>query len=475
MANLIVQKFLEFRQSIIAKFSYTKDALMNLIDATAGRQYGESVVKISLNSLFLRQYSSISYGITNLFRKQSKGPTSDSERKKGKLELTQIFAKQCPLAKKRSFTLLGIDCVPHERLFANKLEERTMIYSPNKAGQTPVTIGHQYSLIAYLPEKEQTNGQTWLVPLSIERIKPNELGTDIGINQIKTILQETELGEKLCVNVNDSAYSCGSYIKQSQSIHNLIQIARLRSNRVFYLPAAKVEHPKRGRPARYGVQVHVKNMSMPNSQVILQRKTKRGRVIDVKIERFCDLFIKGQEQCDAVDVVRVTVCNEWGQPLYARPLLLVVVGDRRLDLSLEDIFDAYVQRYDLEHFFRFSKQRLLLTSFQTSHVQHEENWQWICLIAYLMLYMTRQMAKLHLYHWEKHKEQSLSTESSPSYVQRDYVRIIKELGGTTVIPKRRGKSLGRRKGQIMPKRPIQLVIKKGKKITKSKKKMKKVA
>ena len=48
-------------------------------------------------------------------------------------------------------------------------------------------------------------------------------------------------------------------------------------------------------------------------------------------------------------------------------------GERRIELSLLDIYEAYLQRYDLEHFFRFGKQKLLLDKFQTPDDQHEEH------------------------------------------------------------------------------------------------------
>ena len=60
-------------------------------------------------------------------------------------------------------------------------------------------------------------------------------------------------------------------------------------------------------------------------------------------------------------LVRICLYNEKGGPAYQNPMWLVVIGEERCNLSLVEIYDAYNQRYDLEHFFRFGKQRLLLT------------------------------------------------------------------------------------------------------------------
>jgi hypothetical protein len=50
-------------------------------------------------------------------------------------------------------------------------------------------------------------------------------------------------------------------------------------------------------------------------------------------------------------LVRVTRYNEAGNPAFNRPLWLVVLGERRGELSLEQIYLAYPARFDIEHFF----------------------------------------------------------------------------------------------------------------------------
>ena len=52
------------------------------------------------------------------------------------------------------------------------------------------------------------------------------------------------------------------------------------------------------------------------------------------------------------------------------------MGQRRRELSLSEIYEAFQERSDMEHFFRFTKQKLLLDDFQTPETAHEEHW-WI--------------------------------------------------------------------------------------------------
>jgi len=58
-------------------------------------------------------------------------------------------------------------------------------------------------------------------------------------------------------------------------------------------------------------------------------------------------------------------------------------------------------------------------------------------------------------------------EKRPSQVQRDYERMIREIGAQASLPKRRGKSPGRVKGQAVRRRPTQPVIIKSKKMAKA--------
>ncbi|GGA40752.1 hypothetical protein [Okeania sp. KiyG1] len=48
---------------------------------------------------------------------------------------------------------------------------------------------------------------------------------------------------------------------------------------------------------------------------------------------------------------------------------LIAIGPRREELSLIDCYESYRQRYDMEHLFRFGKQKLLMTAYSTPDVE----------------------------------------------------------------------------------------------------------
>ena len=56
------------------------------------------------------------------------------------------------------------------------------------------------------------------------------------------------------------------------------------------------------------------------------------------------------------------VKNEQGESVFKRPLWIGVMGRRRHEVDSHRTYQVYRQRYDVEHFFRFGKQKLLLDS-----------------------------------------------------------------------------------------------------------------
>ena len=142
---------------------------------------------------------------------------------------------------------------------------------------------------------------------------------------------------------------------------------------------------------------------------------------------------------------------------------LEAVGQRRQELTAMCSYQAYRQRFDMEHMLRFGKQRLLMGAFQTPEVEHEENWIQLTLLAYAQLWAARKLA-VHLPRpWERYLTRNLNPTITPSMVQRSFLRIITQIGTPAISPKPRGFSTGRVPGQSLGKRQRQSVLKKGRK------------
>jgi hypothetical protein len=159
-------------------------------------------------------------------------------------------------------------------------------------------------------------------------------------------------------------------------------------------------------------------------------------------------------------LLKITVLKSSGVPLFQRPMWLIVSGEKRNDLSLIEIYNIYRQRFDLEHFFRFGKNKLLMNKSQTPETDHEESWWQLVTIAYAQLYLSRDLARNMPKPWEKYLPEFKlpDREIAPTQVQNDFGRIIREIGTPAKPPKPRKKSKGRQQGDKQIKRPRHAVV-----------------
>jgi hypothetical protein len=311
-------------------------------------------------------------------------------------------------------------------------------------------VGHEYSVIVHIPDEPVDRDHHWVVPLSVKRVTSGESGPQVGLVQFKQIVTQTQFRDCFCVDVADAAYSTGEWLEGVADLPNTVHIARLRGNRVLFRMPQKTEK-RRGRPTLYGDEIPLSAPPKPDEQLeSFEIVTRRGKKLRVKIERWNDLIAKGPKNfrthLHPFDVVRIIVTDEKGHSVYKRPLWLMIAGQKRREITSRQAYQAYCCRYDIEHFFRFGKQKLCLTSSQTSETHHEENWLWISMLAYIMLYHASSLVKEVRYPWERRKVTVIKSKQTPTMVQRDYARIIRGIGTPAAIPKPRGKSPGRGEG-----------------------------
>jgi hypothetical protein len=312
------------------------------------------------------------------------------------------------------------------------------------------------------------------VPLSLRRVTTQETKRSVGVQQVNLLLNDQTLPfyQQLCVQVVDSEYSAVSYLGEMTEHENLVTIARVRSNRVFYqTPPPRPASPSRGHPFWYGVRFDLKDPDTweePDGVVQTTYTNHLGRIYRIQLECWHNLLMSGTREYpmhqNPFTLIRGRVFNEEDEQVFQRPLWLLVMGQHRNELSLTEAWEAYRRRYDVEHFFRFGKQRLLMAAYQTPEVQHEENWWQIAQLAYMQLWLARCLAEAMPRPWERYlpqfQIQSEKHESSPSIVQRDFGRIIQEIGTPAKAPKPRGKSPGRPKGDRQKPRKRRKIIKK---------------
>ena len=452
------------------------DSTLDLLDALASNDKAESVVQLSLNPLFRRKYSSITDVIDNFPELVEKEEPHDAE-ERPQLEqkkLCRLIAKLCAKpSEQRPFHLFAADCSSYFRPHAKKLSDRSSVYAPNQApGNKPIAIGHQYANLVYLPEK--TPGMPpWVLPLLAERVSTEQIGHEVDISLMEKLLNDDELDFKsqLSVLAADTPHSSINCRRQVVSYDNLIMAARIRGNRNVYAKPGADDGKK-----RFGAKMNLgkkETHHKPDAIEQFETTTSHGKQRTVKLEAWYDMLVRGGDGFKSDEhpftLVKVTVLNSEGKPIYAKPMWLMLQGKRRAELGLRQIFECYRQRFDIEHFFRFGKQRLLMDKFQSADTEHEENWWQLVLLAYVQLYLAKEVSQHLPYDWEKYlvEHQDSTRIPSPSHVMRDFPRLVEQIGTPAAEPKTRGIPPGRQKGETQEPRPDHPVVYKKKKLKKA--------
>src|SRR5262249_12362083 len=209
--------------------------------------------------------------------------------------------------------------------------------------------------------------------LSTTRVASEDDKEGVGAAQIDALLQDKALPfhDALCVEVADSKYSKPAYLHAHRQHANLITIVRVASNRIFYRQAERVAQATRaGHPRWYGARLALSDpSSWPrcDTQALTQHISRRGKRYRIEILGWNNCLMRGRRKPKLLPMqrypftlLRIVFYNQAGKEAFGHPLWLIVLGQRRHELNAFDVYHAYAKRYDLEHFFRFGKQHLLL-------------------------------------------------------------------------------------------------------------------
>lgn len=453
----------QFREQVYQHINKRADTIMELVDALSSNQFARSVAELSLASCFRREYSALYKGIAACELTNT--------------DLTALAVPHIPAPVHRNFRLLAVDVSAHPRLYSKTLADRSCVYTPTVIkGNRPITLGHQYSTVVSLPEKAAGDAP-WVIPLSTQRVTSAADKERVGVEQLQTLLTDATLpfGGELSVSVHDSSYSKPAVLHAQCQHSNHVSIVRVRSNRVFY--RRFVPDPEtpvtRGHPRWYGERFALGASATWDAPAethtrLLPRHS--GPPYRAEIQVWSNLLMRGKRTPAPLPmhqhpftVVRVQLYRADGTPVYRQALWFIIIGARRSEVTGTAAYQAYRQRFDIEHAYRFCKQRLLLTRYQTPDVRHEEVWWRLVHLAYLQLWVARPLAERGPRPWERYLPTMRATAPlSPALVQRDFPRIIREFGTPAQPPQPRGYSPGRVPGTQRPKRERQQVIVKSK-------------
>lgn len=396
------------------------------------------------------------------------------------------------------FWLLNTDVSPIFRPHSPCLPQRRHVYKPNNkvAGNRPVEIGYDLSTVGLSGRspKYGLSAPAWNPPLSMRLVPYGVNKNSFTAQQVNDILGNADLPfkEELTVNALDSSYCSPEYVVDTYTQSNLVNIIRMPSNRNVWKQLSEQQIAQRreanadnrGANSVYGQLYKLKEVADWQMQPAIQTefgiKLSNGKNALVSMEIWENMMVRTQRGKSMKDkpfrLVRIRLLDpQTNQPFFKKCMWLAVWGERRMELTAEEIYWAYRNRYDIEHFFRFGKQRLLLDKYQTPVEENLQNWMEVVNLSYWLLLVGKEEAKHTCRKWQQydknHKNRAqYEMDVTPSQVQNQMAGIILGFEQDPFLPKLQIKGKGRQLGQTQPKRKQFSVLKKKKTRKKKKKK-----
>lgn len=442
--------------------------------ALSSHSLSDSVVELSESPLFHYQFSSVFKGIDSFAMCTDRFEIPETSK--------FCFSQIAP----RKRYLFQLDVTPSLFNYSESLPDRQYVKVPNTviSGNKPVEIGYPLSCL----HLQVLDGQKWSLPMVLHRLGSQDDSKEIGVKQLESLLQAEDLPFKeaeLIINTADTAYQHPSFIAPLYKYDNLVNVIRLKKGGKVYKQQFQTQtggrNKHKGKKAyllmesqiRYAGAFSYQANSIFETYLFdeyleIERTTTKGRVLTVHLYRFNNFLLeskKGASMLDKpIDIVVSLVCDaQTGQPVF-QPMYLAVSNQKRKEVSLEEVFDAYRHRYDIEPAFRFGKQRLKLDSYQTCQIDHFDKWLLIYQLAYWLVFVASDEVNYQPAKWRSYqpanKVENLKTNLSPTQTFSALENLLLKIDPEAFKPRASNKGNGREKGTKLPKKKKQKVIKK---------------
>jgi hypothetical protein len=472
-----------FCQAILSLDINHAKALANLVMSLSSFTEAQSVVELSTSPNYHYQYSSINDAINALCHSEKDFETVS--------QLIRRFCLSFYSSPTAAVYRMNSDSSTLLKLFSPTLKDRSLVHIPNTviSGNKPVSVGYRTSSITL------SEDDGWQLTLSMQRIGLEQTATECLLSQLDNLLKDKQLPFKaadLIINRLDRAYGNAQYLSPSHQHQQLVSVVRFRQGQKIWLP--KLPKNTLGRPCQYA---DVPHYLIENSQTKLFKYkeqlrevhqtsifeitpsqietmcsvSKKGKKIIHQIYTWNDLLLrtkKGHKMSDKpINLLAIISTDaQTNKKIFQQPLFIAVSGINKNQLSPQDAFCEYQQRYDIEPFFRFNKQKLFLDKLQTCDVQHLDNWLLVVQLAVFLLYLTAQYAPHTCPKWQKYlpKEKVVgTTRLSIAQAKKAAQKLFLTFCKKPFLPKKSKKGKPRQKGQKQVPRTRYDVFKKKKK------------
>ena len=416
-----------FRNRAYQYLCRAHDATFELMDAAMTSRSVYSFAELTQSPLFRRRWSS--------------GYEALQDSRPQRRQLMRLSLEHLDVPEPNPLLLAG-DHTPWRRSDAKRLPERTYEHQANGDGfGRAVTVGQGYSTLAWLPP----DANSWALPLRHERITSWESPISKAVWQLQQVCGELPTRP---LSLWDSEYGCASFVLKSAHIA-ADKLMRLRSNRNLWGPPPR--YSGHGRPRIHGAKFKLNDATTwwAADEDIEVSHSSLGRL---RVRCWHQLHFRKAAQ-HPMNLIQLQRLDATGQATSTRPFWLAWVGQTMP--PLEQLWRYYLNRFALEHWYRFIKQRLHWNLPHLGSPKAAERWSDLMPLMSWQLWLARHLVRDAPLPWQKPL-----TRLSPGRVADAMASLLPQLGSPAVAPKPRGKSPGWQKGRPRKRKPPCPVVRK---------------
>lgn len=326
--------------------------------------------------------------------------------------------------------VLGVDITPWLRPDAPTSPERLFCHMHGRAkGTSQMIPGWPYSIVAAL----EPGRTSWTMVLDAVRLGPADDATAVTATQLREVIQRLiaaghwQPGDAPIEIVMDSGYDVTRLAFVLGDLP-VVVTGRLRSDRVMIGSVPPRPPGTNGRPPRHGTAL---KLAQPTTWPVPDHATTTAttrygtatasawtRMHPRLTRRAAWLDHPPDQDLPIMEgtLIRLQVDHLPGERT-PKPLWLWTSRPQATTEQVDQAWQAFLRRFDLEHTFRFFKQQLGWTTPKLRDPAAADRWTWLIIIVYAQLYLARGLTEDLRHPWER---PSAPERLTPTRVRRGF-------------------------------------------------------
>jgi hypothetical protein len=328
--------------------------------------------------------------------------------------------------------VLAVDVSNWLRPDANTSPERLFCHTYARGrGQAQMIPGWPYSFVAAL----EPGRTSWTTILDAQRLRPEDEDTAVAAAQLRSVVEHLieaghcTRGDPEIWIVGDAGYDGPrlAYLLADLPVQVLV---RVRSDRVMQFPARPRTPGTCGRPPRHGGEFRFTDEQswQKPAHTTTTPTTRYGDAVACCWDRLHPRLTHRGVWADhdgELPIIEATVIRLQvdhlpgdGQP---KPLWLWFSGTGVTEARMDQLWQVFLRRFDMEHTFRFLKQTLGWTRPRLRTPQAADRWTWLIVAAYTQLQLARERVADVPRPWERRARDP--GRRTPAQVRRGFRNI----------------------------------------------------